>query len=488
MKKTMNLLLVLIYTFFLFGCNNNPDVGGKPDQGIVPTHDFSVNSYLQSNAVYLQKEEFEINGKSENGVLIKADIYDENESLIKTASDIADNNGDFNIKIVAPEASYKTYKIVVSDTIHEHTYENILFGEVWICAGEQLNETVVNEEKYNNEFIRIFNYDNNAYSWSTYNESNVVYNMTWKLADELQKVINVPVAIIDSTLAFANADAWISHESASNQLKIQNYLKSINRYTESNENILFKTNTLSSMYSTYLEQYKQINVRGVIWQQGVTDFNVSNNIDTYKLVSNYTYLTSNIFLEYMNLFNHKIDIYSIQNGFTDIHYANQLRSAQEQSTYLVNKVHIIPTYDCHVLENDEEITNVNYIFSVEKYIDRIVNDILSNTYQKKSEAAYSMFTNVVINNGKITLTFSNDIELQSVDEIYGLSVTTVDNIELKYTTEIVENIIIIELENSILIDDTNIIITYAENYDLYKCNLYNVNNKPVLPFRIVISD
>ena len=87
MKKFTNFIFVLIILITLCGCRgNNEDPGTNPDKGVTPTHDFSVDAYLQDNAIFPQNEEFVISGVSENGVLLKVDIYDEKDSLIKTAS------------------------------------------------------------------------------------------------------------------------------------------------------------------------------------------------------------------------------------------------------------------------------------------------------------------------------------------------------------------------------------------------------------------
>ena len=188
MRKISNLLIVFVLILFLVACNRpDPDIDNV-DKGITPTHDFTVCDYLKDNAVFLQNKEFVISGKSENGVLLKIDIFDQNGSLINTASDIADNSGEFSLKIVAPNGSFAKHKIVISDSVHTHEYNNILFGEVWLYAGEQLNETVEVNETYN-EFVRIFNYENNAYSWSTFDELSSAYGIAYKFGDELQKKV-----------------------------------------------------------------------------------------------------------------------------------------------------------------------------------------------------------------------------------------------------------------------------------------------------------
>lgn len=487
MKKFTNLIFILITFIALWGCTVDDDPSTDNEKGVTPTHDFSVTSYLQDNAVFPQNSEFVINGISENGVLLKVDIYDEKDALIKTASDIADNNGEFSVKIIAPKGSYNQYKIVITDSVHEHVYQNILFGEVWLYAGEQLESNVVYEEPIFNEFVRIFNYSNNKFNWESYNQESNIYNIAYEFGNALQDKLSVPVAVIDSTLVQGNADAWISHFTASNQLKINSYLKLIDRYIPSPDNIVYKTNNMSSMYKTFLEQLNGIAVKGLIWQQGVTDFDINDDVDIHKLLNNYTYLTSNIFLDYINFFKGNLDIYSIQNGFVNIKYANVLRSAQEQATYLVNNVHIVPTYDCHIPESEDDL-NVNYVFSTEKYVERITNDVINYTYQKEKESKYSMLTNVVINNNLITLTFSNDINLIEVEEIYGLNVSTIDQIDINYSFEIEKNKIIIELNDLVFTEDMELTISYAENNDLYKCNLYNVNQLPVLSFSVEISD
>ena len=151
-------------------------------------------------------------------------------------------------------------------------------------------------------------------------------------------------------------------------------------------------------------------------------------------------------------------------------------------------VHIIPTYDCHVSEHNLISADVNYVFSSNKYIQRITQNILEYTYQKKSEEKNSMFTNAVINGNTIVLTFSNDINLEFVENIYGLNITTVDGYIIEYNFEIEDNKIYLQLNDFFFNEDIEFIISYGFNNDLYKCNLYNEFGNPVLPFRIEVNN
>ena len=129
---------------------------------------------------------------------------------------------------------------------------------------------------------------------------------------------------------------------------------------------ILKTNTLSSMYKTFTNQLTNFGIRGVIWQQGKADFALNDKLDSFRLISDFAYLTSNVFLEYMNLFG-DLDIYSIQYGKIDIELSNELRSAQLQSTYLVNNVEIIPTYDCHILDYPTFFYNLNLVTLLDNF-------------------------------------------------------------------------------------------------------------------------
>ena len=128
------------------------------------------------------------------------------------------------------------------------------------------------------------------------------------------------------------------------------------------------------------------------------------------------------------------------------------------------------------------------MFSIDKYIDRITDDVIEYTYNKERDNKYSMLTNVVINNNVVVLTFSNNIELIDVEDIYGLNIYAKDDFDIKYDFVIEDDKIIIELNDIVFSENMELIISYAENDDLYKCNLYNKYQLPVLPFRVEISD
>ena len=125
MKKIANFLFIISICLFLVACHHDGNDIIIQETGATPTHDFSVCNYLKDNAVFSQNQEFVISGVSENGVLIKVEIYNQDGSMILAASDIADNNGEFSVKLIAPKGSYNKHKIVINDSVHVHEYNNI---------------------------------------------------------------------------------------------------------------------------------------------------------------------------------------------------------------------------------------------------------------------------------------------------------------------------------------------------------------------------
>ena len=81
-----------------------------------PTKPFTFHyQYLTDCAFFQQKENLTISGSSEEGVVIVATLYDENNRLIDQNYTYVMDSGLWKIELKSPSASYKKYYLVIED-------------------------------------------------------------------------------------------------------------------------------------------------------------------------------------------------------------------------------------------------------------------------------------------------------------------------------------------------------------------------------------
>lgn len=486
MKKALIFLFIILPLSFLVGCDMGGEEPAQPKEGKTPTIDFVMSEYFADNMVIQQKEKFAITGKSEEGVLIKAALYDSKGYVVNQSSDVCDIDGNFEIALSAPKGSFEEYKIVVTDTVNTHEIDHILFGEVWLFAGEATIKEDFSDIEIEEKNIRFFKYINNELTWVDAKDKNL-YSVTVQIANALSNNLKVPVGFIDATLDEVHADAYLDKELATKYKFINNYLKSIER-DDFGSNTKLNVDITGSMYDTYHEILSHIVISGLIWNQGISDFkDFTTGMETKS--GQYGYLAVQL-LSNLKVYNDKqFDIYVLQEPYNVAKFANELRNTQAAIAYQLNNTSIIPTYDLYDIEIDEE-ENETFELNVDDYINRLLNTITNTTYSKKKNYVAPTYVNVVANKTDVTITFNSYHTLVEVEEIYGLTIVDANGEEIPFTFDIHNNFIdlVLEFTEEQLEEDLNYVISYAQNDDIYKCNLKSESGIPVLPFIININE
>lgn len=497
----VQIIFIIFTAFIIIGCSIDPGI-----DGVLPKEEFTLLEFYSDNMVFQQNSEFKIIGKSEEGVVLKASLYNENDELIVKSESMADVNGDFTIVMKGQKGSFKHYYLEITDGLNVKKIQHISFGDVWIFAGEQEYQTteIEYDEEYDFSNISFIRSIAGKIVWSKYEESDHIYSLVKTIAVSLKEKINVPVAFVDASLVSGYADSWMSYETATKHKNINKYLSDIERYDEE-QTTLKNANKLSSMYETYFNGLKGIEIKGIIWSQGVTEFKNYDKFNKNVFISNYVYLLIQMFNDMMNSFNNNIDIYCIQESYLDEEYAAELREIQAISTYQIKDVHLIPTYDSFVkVENDsnedegttdtvleedtEEIEEI-YEFSIYNYIERIIDIIFNCSYTKKTTNVSTSYTDFIVDNYQIKISFDESYELQEVEELFGLQIINNDGVEISFEFTIQGNDLYINLllDESTKTDDFSYTIYYGYVKDIYKCNLRTTSGMPIVPFRININ-
>lgn len=197
----------------------------------------------------------------------------------KTDSVAADGNAQWKIKIPTGAAGGPyTISLKGQNTI---TLKNILFGEVWICSGQsnmewssyQKLQQIIDELPHSaNNNIRLFQVskstaafpqDNIEGQWQVCDSETLkgFSAVGYFFAKELQKKLNVPVGIINSSWGGTPAETWTPAEVVASN---NEFIKS----AEEKKQTPWWPVLPGYAYNAMIYPLTNISIAGVIWYQG----------------------------------------------------------------------------------------------------------------------------------------------------------------------------------------------------------------------------
>ena len=200
----------------------------------------------------------------------------------------SDKNGKWKAKITTLKADNKPYNLSIKGT-NEILFKNVVFGEVWFCAGQSNMEMPIkgypkspilggNEAMLYgaNKFIRSYHVNRNAVEtpqqdtkggqWLEATPLSIKdFSATaYFFAKELNKVLDVPIGIINSSWGGAAAEAFVDNETLKTQFP-QVFTREKGKYEHG---IMHKP---SLIYNGMVAPFEGFNMRGAIWNQGETN-------------------------------------------------------------------------------------------------------------------------------------------------------------------------------------------------------------------------
>lgn len=462
MKITLLFIIVTI-GFFTTSC----DVTPKSD--VVAKEDFTINEFVQDDMIISHNSTLSINGQSEKGVKISASIIDSSNKVIKSASCIVDDEGNYSISLKTPKSSKNLYTLKLDDGVHTHSYENIQFGIVFIILGNDI-PNISDEITFTEDETKLIGiYESKLSDWGNINDSSL--NNTYKsLIKTFCDKYNNPIGIYNLTMEECYLYEFLSKDYIDNHNNIYKYMELIDALD--NEN-------LSLIYKKYSSLMNMTHFDGMIFHQGLDEYSKYHDLTNFEMLYNYTLVS--LFNNYVGSYN-DCDYYLIQEGYNnDTEYSdfiNDLRISQAYPANQIVSANLIPLFDCY-----EEVEG-EVLLNEKQYIDRLANLITSLTFNDKNIYEASAISDVIVTAESIKLSFSLKSNIIDVDEIYGLEVVDHNGNSVEYTYSIENNYINIYLSEDV---ETDIItIKYGQLEDLYNCNLYTDNNMPIIPFSVNI--
>lgn len=312
----------------------------------------------------------------------------------------------WNIKIKTPVAGGPyTLTIKASNTI---TFKNVMIGEVWVCSGQSnmewsslngLPEIDAELPNSTNANIRFFHLpkttainpqDNNAGTWKNCNPESLksFSAVAYFFGKKLQKELNVPIGLINTSWGGTPAEVWTPAEAVNNDnaLKEAAAKQGVNNWWP---------NVAGATYNAMIYPITNFNIAGAIWYQGESN---TGTASTYKK------LMTTMIDSWRKAWKKDIPFYYVE--IAPFKYGNKnigalLREAQTQ-TLSHPKTGMVVITD--LVEDVKDIhprqkTGVG---------ERLAGWALAETYNKPNIAYKSpMYKNIEVNKNKATVYFDN---------------------------------------------------------------------------------
>jgi sialate O-acetylesterase len=335
----------------------------------------------------------------------------------------SDKEGNWFITIATPAASFTPYTITVIDG-DPVTINNVLIGEVWLCSGQSnmemtftgiwgspvvgANQTIEESGLYPN--LRLFTVDKNSAIkpqrdckglWQI--SSPVVTRSFSAIAYlyglQLQRILNVPVGIINASWGGTIIEAWMDAESQKVFTDVDLNLLNDEKFPVYNKPV--------SCFNGMIAPLVNYSLRGFIWYQG------ESNVPRYstyadKMVALIKFWRSLWANDNMPFFYTEIAPYNYAANRLDLTEAQinaaLLREQQTRVMGMINNVGMVCTNDLVLPYEREEIHPSNKI----EVAKRLTYWALHNTYGFGDALSVigPMYKSMKIEKGKAILTFS----------------------------------------------------------------------------------
>ena len=213
--------------------------------------------------------------------------WNNNEVITK-----ADNNGNWTAYISTPDAG-GPYKIKISSKKNILNLTNVLIGEVWVASGqsnmqmalygggrEPVLRSIDMIAQAKNPNIRLFTVKHNSSispikelkgKWLVSSPANVsaFSAVGYSFADYLNKVLDIPIGIINTSWGGTPAEAWTDKKTLDS-----NFEKSQIRNNHKDKVVQHNP---SGLFNAMINPLIPFKIRGAIWYQGEGNVSRANN-------------------------------------------------------------------------------------------------------------------------------------------------------------------------------------------------------------------
>ena len=261
----------------------------------VNSQDLNIPLVFGDNMVLQQNSSVPIWGWSKKNKQVSINVS-WNDKLYSAKSDV---NGKWMINIETPEYG-GPYEFSVNSIKQVVSFKNILIGEVWIASGQSNMQMILAGggrepvlrsldmiAQAKNSNIRLFSVKRTSSDkptkningkWLVSNPTNAAEfsAVAYSFADYLNKVLGIPIGIINTSWGGSPAEAWTDSKTL-----LDNFQKSEIRNNHKDKAIHHNP---SSLFNAMINPLIPFKIRGAIWYQGESNVGRANNYT--KLMNN----------------------------------------------------------------------------------------------------------------------------------------------------------------------------------------------------------
>ncbi|MCQ2448576.1 MAG: sialate O-acetylesterase [Clostridia bacterium] len=485
-----------------------------------------VSSYYADGMIIARNKPINISGNAQKDGAVVTAVLSKGNTEVATATTTADKNGAFTVKLPAQQGGYEAYSLeLLVDGASKQKIEDILFGEVWLAAGQSNMEYFVSQTIKNydyslvplNQYVRVFDEplvpggvtsalsatptsDVPEAKWvDGSNAMNVIYTSAigYYMSLQLQEKLDVPVGFINAAKGASVIESWLPREAIENDSVIKSTLEKRGLYKDVAS--LGKTSSnwtyLTTLYNTKVAPLAGIGISGLLWYQGESNIKYAddNGYNTFyehaltALINSYSAdfgFSGNmpVLCAHLAPYNYssvRSDYMTILADFS-VMLSNVTKNAKA-------KVLQLPIYDLSLNFYDPPLNNPDPIHPNSKYAVglRFADAALSGVYGKGTADAATapVATSYTVSGNKITVKVRNvgtGLNTVSGSTVYGFAVADSSRVFTKATAKIVS-------KDTVEVYNPNITkpvaVTYAWSSFPLQANLCNSNGIPAVPYR-----
>ncbi|OIR08107.1 hypothetical protein GALL_96060 [mine drainage metagenome] len=219
------------------------------------------------------------------------------------ATTVTGPDGRWSVKLAALPPSAEPRTLTVSDADSRLTFSDVLVGEVWFCSGQSNMEKPLGPRKgqkptnnYQEELthadcplVRIYQMPHSGkwkphstlMRWQPCNASTLMETgfsaAAYYFSRELQRVLNEPVGVIDSSYGGTRIETWMSQEAFASDPRLA-------PLAHIHLGIMAAKMQPSELYQRMVVPFIPFAVRGFLWYQGESNcMNAEGSIYTAKM-------------------------------------------------------------------------------------------------------------------------------------------------------------------------------------------------------------
>ncbi len=272
--------------------------------------DFSMPSFFGNHMLFQQNEPVQVWGKAPAGAKVTAELTKQGGAA-QSAEATAGDDGNWSLTLPAQAGGYTAYTLTVRCGSQTVTLQDVVFGELWLAAGQSNMEFVLDwaaggkeaEQNTNDPYLRMLlmpidplgtasahpgrpNDDVTGCRWGKGDvpvDLSAVSALAYYAAMELRQALNVPVGVISAAVGSTPIQTWLSRESIDGNRTLKNTLTAAGLYrslAQFNSDVQ-NFQQMTALYNTKIAPLSGLAIKGVFWCQGESNRDGRPNDDGF---------------------------------------------------------------------------------------------------------------------------------------------------------------------------------------------------------------